>query len=984
MTDAPPPSPVGPGTFTCLFSDIESSTRLELELGTGPYRDILERHRVLLRTAFVAHDGQEQSTEGDSFFVLFRSPLAAVAAAADAQRAIAAEPWPDGGVIRVRMGLHTGELERTVDGVVGYAINRTARIAAAGHGGQVLLSDTTRALVAVDLPPGLDLRDLGEHRLKDLRAPERLAQLVIDDLASEFPPLRSLDVRPNNLPTQLTTFVGRERELAEASGLLLGTRLLSLTGPGGTGKTRLSLQVAADAAERFPDGVWFVALDAVRDPTLVVPTMARTVGIADSSRRASDVLADHLAGQTVLFVLDNFEQVVAAGPEVADLLRRCPTVTCLITTRIALRVSGEQEYPVPGLPAPPDTARLSEVERLNLPAALRDYDLATLNQFEAVRLFIARASAVRPGFAVNNANAPAVAGIAARLHGMPLAIELAAARVKLLSPDQILARLDHHLATLTAGSRDLPERQQTLRGAIAWSYDLLDDGARRLLDRLAVFRGGFDLPMAESIGGPADEVGGDVIDRIGELQDQSLIRLEDETTSDIEPRFAMLETIREYAAEMLAVGGEGDVISRRHAEAFMALAQAAEPHLRGAEQRIWHDRLERDHDNLRAALDWMVEHDPPMAVHTAFALWRFWQQRGYLHEARARFEAMAAHDWDLEPVDRARFAEGFGNVAYWQSDRAASARWYDEALRIWRQLGDRREIANALYDRAYADMIVVMHGDDPPDAEATRTMLNDALEMYAELGDTGGEGNVMWGLGSFDFFMADAPGRRGLVPPLARAPPSRRRPDDGGVVAAHDRQLAGGPASLRRRPADRPPRPATLPGRGRHLRHHPRARRSRAHRGRRRPRRAVRPPVGCGPSTPTGHRDRPGRLRGGDQRPLWRADAAPRRGRRGPRAAGCRGCRDDPRRGRRLRARCTLRRHPIDPRGGDLTMLEPVHRDAAAVEPLVLLDDPGGVRTEIDPAAVILTCANCGAAMDERKCKLICRCGYFLSCSDYY
>jgi len=758
VTDAPLPPGVAAGTFTCLFSDIEGSTRLELDLGTGPYRDVLERHRVLLRAAFAAHDGREEGTEGDSFFVLFRSPLAAVTAAADAQRAIAAEPWPNDGVIRVRMGLHTGELERTSDGVVGYAINRTARITAAGHGGQVLLSDATRALVVGDLPPGLDLRDLGEHRLKDLRAPERLAQLVIDGLASDFPPPRSLDARPNNLPTQLTTFVGRERELAEAGALRLGRRLLSLTGPGGTGKTRLSLQVAAEAAERYPDGVWFIALDAVRDPTLVVPTMARTVGIADSSRPAIDTLADLLAGRTVLFVLDNFEQVVAAGPDVADLLRRCPTVTCLVTTRIALRVSGEQEYPVPGLPAPPDTARLSEVERLNLPQALREYDLATLNQFEAVRLFIARASGVRPGFAVTNANAPAVAGIAARLHGMPLAIELAAARVKLLSPDQILARLDHHLATLTAGSRDLPERQQTLRGAIAWSYDLLDDGAKRLLDRLAVFRGGFDLPMAEAIGGPAGEVGGDVIDRIGELQDQSLVRLEDPTAVDVEPRFAMLETIREFAAEMLAAGSEAGVIARRHAEAFMALAQEAEPHLRGTDQRMWHDRLERDHDNLRAALDWMVEHDPSMAVKTAFSLWRFWQQRGYVLEARARFEAMAARGWDLEPIDRARFAEAFGSIAYWQSDQIAATRWYDEALAIWQELGDRREIANALFDRAYADMIVVMHGDKAPNPDATHRMLTDALDIYTELGDTGGEGNVAWGLGSFDFFTADSVG----------------------------------------------------------------------------------------------------------------------------------------------------------------------------------------------------------------------------------
>jgi predicted ATPase/class 3 adenylate cyclase len=745
----------GLGTLTCLISDIEGSTSLELDLGTGPYRDVLERHRELLRAAFVDHGGDEQGTSGDSFFVLFRSPLDAVAAAAAGQRALAAEPWPDGVVLRVRMGLHTGELERTSEGVIGYAINRTARIAAAAHGGQVLLSDATRALVSDSLPDGVSLRDLGEHRLKDLRAPERLAQLVVDGLPADFPPPRSIDVRPNNLPTQLTTFVGREHELAEAGALLGQTRLLTLTGPGGTGKTRLSLQVAAEAAERYPDGVWFVELDVVREPGFVLPTIARTIGLADSPLRATiDVLADELAGKVVLLVLDNFEQVVGAGPDVAELLRRCPTVSCLVTTRIALHVSGEQEYPVLGLPAPPDTSRLSEVERRNLPPGLRDHDPEALGQFEAVRLFIARAAAVRPGFAVTNANAPAVAGIAARLHGMPLAIELAAARVKLLTPDQILARLDHHLATLTAGARDLPERQQTLRGAIAWSYDLLDPGARRLLDRLSVFRGGFDLAMAGSVAGPPSEVGGDVLDRVGELLDQSLVRLDEEPA---EPRFAMLETIREYAAEMLAMADDAATIGRRHAEAFRDLAQEAAPHLRGADQRQWLDRLERDHDNLRAALDWAAEHDPDIAVDLVFAMWRFWQQRGYLNEGRDRLERLATHGWDLSPLQAARFAEAFGSIVYWQSDRPAAVRWYDEALRHRQALGDRREIANALFNRAYGDMIEVMGGQpEPGDLDRARERLEEALAIYEDLGDEGGQGNVIWGLGSFYYFTADA------------------------------------------------------------------------------------------------------------------------------------------------------------------------------------------------------------------------------------
>jgi len=434
-----------------------------------------------------------------------------------------------------------------------------------------------------------------------------------------------------------------------------------------------------------------------------------------------------------------------------------PQATCLVTTRIALHVSGEQEYPIAGLPAPPDMRSLSEVDRLNLPRTLREFDLATLNQFEAVRLFIARAAAVKPGFAVTEANAPAVAGIAGRLHGMPLAIELAAARVKVLTPDQILARLEHHLALLTAGSRDVPERQQTLRGAIAWSYDLLDAGGRCLLDRLSVFRGGFTLDRAETVGGPAGEIGGDILDRLGDLVDQSLIRPDDDADGPGQPRFTMLETIREYGAEQLAGTGQDHDIRRRHATAFLGLAQAAAAQLTGSEQRTWLDRLERDHDNLRAALDWAVEREPTVAAQLAFGLWRFWQQRGYLNEARARFASMAGMDWVLDPVDRARFAEAFGGVAYWQTDRLTTVTWYDEALAIWRERGDQAEIANALFNRAYADMVEVMGGRASRDTLGPgRTMLLEALDIYRSLSDQGGEGNIVWGLGSFHYFTADA------------------------------------------------------------------------------------------------------------------------------------------------------------------------------------------------------------------------------------
>jgi len=743
------------GTVTFLFTDIEGSTRLEQQVGTERYAALRERHREILRSAFLVHGGAEQSTEGDSFFVVFGSAREAVAAAIEAQRALATEPWPDDAPVRVRMGLHSGEAGMAGGTLVGLDINRAARIAAVAHGGQVLVSDATRALVSAGLPEDVHLRDLGEHRLRDLAGPERLVQLDADDLPGQFPAVRSLDARPNNLPTQLTTFVGRERELAEALELLLRTRLLTMTGPGGTGKTRLSLQVAAAAAEDYPDGVWFVALEPVRDPGLVASTIGRVLGAQDSSTHpALETLVDAIGERRQLIVLDNFEQVLAAGPIVADILRRCPNVTFIVTTRSALRISGEQEYPVPGLPAPPDISRLSEMERLNLPRAIRELDADVLNQFEAVRLFIARAVAVKPGFAVTNANAPAVAQISARLHGMPLAIELAAARIKLLTPDQIMSRLEHHLTLLTAGSRDLPKRQQTLRGAIAWSYDLLDDGARRLVDRLSVFRGGCDLETAEAVCGPDSEIGGDIFEGLGALVDQSLLRVDERHA---EPRFVMTETIAEFASEMLEARGELETVRERHARAFLDLAEQAAPNLSGADQRMWLDRLERDHDNLRAALDWSTNHPvPDVAARVAFALWRFWQQRGYLNEARARFEAMAVMDWELEPTVAARFAEGFGGVAYWQADHPRAVEQYRRALEIWRRLGDKREIANALYNDAYADILPFMGlaGAELPKVttETGTAKLQEALALYREVGDKAGEGNVLWGLGSYHYF----------------------------------------------------------------------------------------------------------------------------------------------------------------------------------------------------------------------------------------
>ena len=747
------PSPGGQLTF--LFSDIEGSTRLEEALGTTAYAALRERHRELLRAAFTAHGGTEQGTEGDSFFVVFPSARPAIAAAVEAQRALRAETWPPNADVRVRMGIHSGEAELVGGSLVGLDINRAARIAGVAHGGQVLTSESTRVL-AGGLADGITLRDLGDHRLRDLRAPLRLHQVVAEGLVAEFPPLRSLDARPNNLPTQLTNFVGRGAELAETQELLGRTRLLTLTGSGGTGKTRLSLQLAANVAEDYPDGVFFVPLETVRDPALVASAINAAIGIAESGARpARDAIVEWLAGKRVLVVLDNFEQVLAAAPLVTELLRAAEGLRVIVSSRGALHVAGEQEYPVPGLPVPPDTARLTATELAQLPGDLRHLSPAALAQYEAVRLFVMRALAVRPDFAITNENAPAVAGICARLGGLPLAIELAAARVKLLSPDAILARLEGQLSLLAAGARDLPERQQTLRGAIAWSYDLLDPGSRRLLDRLAIFRGSFDLEAAEAVAGPASELGTDVLDGLVALSDQSLVRGEGLDGGDA--RFRLLESIREFAGEMLDARAEGTTIAERHRDHYLALVERAAPALSGEDQRSWLERLEAEHDNVRAVLDRALAAPwPAEGVRTAFATWRFWQKRGHLGEARRRLEAFDAAPWSRDdPILRARICEALGGVCYWQADFVTMGRYYDEAVALWRADGNRAELANALYNFAFSFTITPdptrAAQDIDPEGLGLRA-LEEARSLFAEIGDARGEANTLWALGNGDYF----------------------------------------------------------------------------------------------------------------------------------------------------------------------------------------------------------------------------------------
>jgi len=741
------------GTVTFFFSDIEGSTRLIQQLGER-YPDVLLAHHAIQREALAANGGHELRTEGDSFFIVFDSALEACAGAAAVQRRLQQHAWPDGAAVQVRIGLHTGEATLVGNEYLGLDVHRAARVASAGHGGQVLISETTRALVDHALPAGLSLRDLGVHRLKDLARPERLYQLTIPGLRADFPPLKTLEATPNNLPVQLTSFVGRDDQVREAKQLLARSRLVTLTGPGGTGKTRLSLQIAASVLDQFPDGVYFVPLSAIYDPELVPSAIAQALAISTTGRhRPIDALIDHLRERRTLLILDNFEQVLEAAPVARQLLEASGGLRVLVSSRTVLRVSGEQEFLVPPL-ALPDLKALP--------------GLAALSQFEAVRLFIERAVAVKPDFEATNENAPAIAGICERVDGLPLAIELAAARVKLFSPPALLSRLEKSLSALGSGARDAPARQQTLRGAIQWSYDLLEAAGRRLLARSSVFARGGSLDQMEPVCGPPEDVGAEVVEALDQLADQSLLR---RLPDFDEPRFLMLQTIRDFAMERLDESEEARLIRDRHVEAFIALAQEAEPHLFGPNRRERLDRLEIDHDNFRAALDWCLESgDAREAMRLSGVFWRFWQMRGHIHEGRARMLKVLGMPRSHEFLqERALALEAAGGLAYWQADMEVAQGFYDECLELTRQVGDRRAIANAIYNDAFP--MVVSRKTIP----RARELLTEALALYRELGDDGGAARTLWGLGNASYFDKDYAVAK---PALEEAQAISRRLDD--------------------------------------------------------------------------------------------------------------------------------------------------------------------------------------------------------------
>jgi predicted ATPase/class 3 adenylate cyclase len=740
--------------LTFLFTDVEGSTRL-WEKEPAAMSTALARHDALVRDAIERHEGYVFMTAGDAFCAAFEDAGRALAAACDAQRSLTTESWTGRVQIKARMALHTGAVEIRDKGYFGQPLNRVARLLAAGHGGQILLSAAAGQLLREVLPAGAALRDMGERRLKDLIRPERVYQLVAPGLPADFPPLKTLDERAQNLPIQATTFVGRESEMEEIKGLLQSSRLVTLTGPGGAGKTRLSLQVGADLVDRFADGVWFVELAALGDARLVAQATATILGIKEEPGESLlDTLIQNIRGREMLLILDNCEHLVLASAELCDaLLASCPGVRIIASSRELLRIAGEAAYRVPSLPLPDPRA---------VPRA------EALTRYAAVRLFIDRALAVKPSFQISDTNAPAIAAICRHLDGIPLALELAAARMRTMSVDELNQRLDKRFHVLTGGSRTALPRQQTLRALIDWSYDLLNAGERTILGRLAVFAGGWTLQAAEHVCAGEDVAEGDVLDLLASLVDKSLVVAEERSGTT---RYRMLETMREYARERLHATHEGDAVGRRHLAFYLALAEEADPGLVGPRQGEWLEQLDFERENILAvhAACGRQADGAMMGLRLVHAIKRYWVSRGLLGLGkRVTVEALDRSGADVRNLARCRalFAAGqfecfmgqYGEArahleeslliarevgaesliasitstlalaALGQDDNAAARGYFEQAILLSRKSGNRRELAASLNGLAQLDR---MEGA----LEAAAALYEQALAITRELGD---------------------------------------------------------------------------------------------------------------------------------------------------------------------------------------------------------------------------------------------------------
>ena len=596
------------GTVTFLFTDIEGSTPL-WEKYPDEMRSALARHDDILRNAIAVHQGQIIKSTGDGFHAVFVTAIDAVRASLTAQHDLQSQG--PGYKIKVRMGLHTGEAELRDGDYYGQTLNRAARIMSAGHGGQILTSDVTAQVAREHLDHSTSLLDLGEHYLKGLMDAERIYQVNEPDLQGEFPPLNSIPTATNNLPTQLTSFIGRERELAEARSRLTGARLLTLIGPGGTGKTRLSIQLGTEMLPVFADGVWFVELAPITDPGLILQAMASVLNVrAQAGMPLMGFVLDYLRARNLLLILDNCEHLVESSAALVDeFLHNAPNIKIIVSSREALGINGETVYRVPSLSMPKQTA------------VSRETGLG----FESVRLFVDRASAANPKFNLTDENASSVAQICSRLDGIPLAIELAASRVRAFTPEQIARRLDDRFKLLTGGSRTALPRQQTLRALIDWSYDILSEPERKLLRQLSIFAGGWVFEAAEAI---CNDI--DVLELLPQLVNKSLVVMDEEGD---EPRYRLLETIRQYARDKLLEAGEAEELRNRHLNYHVTLTETAEKELYSSIALPWVNRLEADYDNIRAAFEWGMERDIELALRMAGALPYFWFRRGYEAEA---------------------------------------------------------------------------------------------------------------------------------------------------------------------------------------------------------------------------------------------------------------------------------------------------------------------------------------------------------------
>jgi predicted ATPase/class 3 adenylate cyclase len=714
------------GKVTVLFSDIEGSTRLLQSLGDR-YGELLTEHQRLLRHAFETHRGYEVGTQGDAFFVAFQSAGDALDAAVAAQRALARHPWRDNEKISVRMGIHTGTPNAVGGDYWGLDIHRAARICSAAHGGQILVSEETHQDVQ-RADRRADFWDLGLHRLKDLAQPEHLFQVVADGLDRSFPLIQSLGT-PSNLPAVVSSFVGRTEELEQLISLLgrKVLRLVTLVGPGGTGKSRLAIEVSEKVLSEYPDGVFLVNLAPVDDPGLVGATIAQTLGVRE--RGDEPILADltrHLERKQMLLLLDNFEHVLDAAPIVIELLASSPKLNILVTSRSALRLGGEQEFQVPPLAVPEQSV-----------------DVATAMSSEAVSLFVQRAKAVKPNFELTAAVVPIVVEICARLDGLPLALELAAARTKLLTPAALLARLDRHLQLLTGGGADLPARQQTLRATIEWSYALLGVDEQRLFRSFSTFMGGCTLDAAEAVLG-GDEGSIDILEGVSSLLDNSL--LAHAAGSTVEDRLRMLRTVRDFAFEELLASGEADDVRMRHARYFCDLAEAAEGQLNGEHEDDWLLRLDAEYANMRSALAWLLEAassaDPEkalIALRLAGSLGRFWYRRARLIEGSGWLEAATTYDSSGFPVERAKAVYMLGVLLEERSQRARAVALFHEALALYRELGDSKHVSATLNSLGIATS-ALGHFDE------ARTYLGESLALKEAAGDLEGVATTLGNL----------------------------------------------------------------------------------------------------------------------------------------------------------------------------------------------------------------------------------------------